>query len=31
MQYAGDVGGILGLFVAVYWSIRWYRRKHKVQ
>jgi hypothetical protein len=27
----GDVGAILGLIVAVYWSIRWYRRKHKMQ
>jgi hypothetical protein len=25
----GDIGGVLGLTVVVYWSIRWYRRRLK--
>jgi hypothetical protein len=27
----GEVGGILGLGVVIYHSIKWYRQKHKVQ
>jgi hypothetical protein len=26
-----DVGGVLGLGVVIYYSIKWYRQKHKVQ